>query len=328
MTARCQQCIRVGGSLALLLHLPLSVAANEAEVLVGKIAEAARTLNYDGDFVYLRESNVDAMRIIHQAQNGTESERLVSLSGSAREVVRNGARITCTFKNDKSVMIEQRESRNFVGIDLSQPIEQVAHFYEFARTGTDRIAGRAVTEVTIKPRSPDRYSYHLWIDEASNLLLKSTVQAPDGSPLEQVMFTRIAIGAPIDITALTPELDGAGYTSYSNEDAPAGPETADIDQVVVGWLPPGFAMKNSHTQHMASTKMPVRHMAYSDGLAMVSVFVEKMMDTVPPMQGYSALGAVHAFSRVANDFQITVIGEVPSMMVRQIAASVSINKPN
>jgi negative regulator of sigma E activity len=56
---------------------------------------------------------------------------------------------------------------------------------------------------------------------------------------------------------------------------------------------------------------------------MVSVFVEKLMDTSEPMQGFSSMGAVNAFSRVANSHQITVVGEVPLPTVRQIASSVA-----
>ncbi|MGH8596313.1 MAG: MucB/RseB C-terminal domain-containing protein [Gammaproteobacteria bacterium] len=40
------------------------------------------------------------------------------------------------------------------------------------------------------------------------------------------------------------------------------------------------------------------------------------------------MGAVHAFSRVERDYQITVVGEVPQSTVRQIAASIAVNETN
>ncbi len=73
---------------------------------------------------------------------------------------------------------------------------------------------------------------------------------------------------------------------------------------------------------MSESDMPVSHMVYSDGLAMVSIFVEQLIDSAKPLQGYSSMGAVNAFSRVSNEHQITVVGEIPLPTVRQIASSV------
>jgi sigma-E factor negative regulatory protein RseB len=62
---------------------------------------------------------------------------------------------------------------------------------------------------------------------------------------------------------------------------------------------------------------------YSDGLASVSVFIERSGDPVPVAAGYSSLGAINTYSTLRGGYQITVVGEVPASTVRQIAASVS-----
>jgi sigma-E factor negative regulatory protein RseB len=299
--------------------------ANEAEALVSRIAAATRDLTYDGVFIYARDSHVDAMRIAHTFENGVELERLIALSGPPREVVRDGKRVTCTFPNNKAVMVEKREPRDYVGLALSKPIEQIGRYYDFELTGAERIAGRPTRIVAIKPRSPDRYMLRLWIDEATNLLLKSAVLGDNGTVLEQVMFTQIAIGAPLSPTALQAELDGVGYTQFTNAEPVSPPEEFDLSKLTVAWLPSGFEMKNAHTQRIATREVPVRHLVYSDGLAMVSVFVEKRLAGAVPLQGYTVMGAVNAFSRVDNNYQITVVGEVPQATVRHIAASVAIN---
>jgi sigma-E factor negative regulatory protein RseB len=81
-------------------------------------------------------------------------------------------------------------------------------------------------------------------------------------------------------------------------------------------------MRNHKLQTMVESDVPVSHMVYSDGLAMVSVFVEKLKARSLSIQGFSSMGAVNAFSRVAENHQITVVGEVPIPMVRKIASSV------
>ena len=81
-------------------------------------------------------------------------------------------------------------------------------------------------------------------------------------------------------------------------------------------------MEDHKIQNMATSEMPVGHLVYSDGLAMVSVFIEKLMPDATPMQGFSSRGAVNAFSRVAEEHQITVVGELPLQTVRRIAGAV------
>jgi sigma-E factor negative regulatory protein RseB len=91
----------------------------------------------------------------------------------------------------------------------------------------------------------------------------------------------------------------------------------------VNWLPPGFALHHDKSQRMATSNVPVRHFVYSDGLATVSVFIEKIRAEVAPLKGFSLVGAVNAFSSVAHDHQVTVVGEVPQNTVRRIASSVA-----
>lgn len=305
-----------------------TVYAEPAEELVNRLVEATKSLNYDGIFVYQRDALVDAMRIIHKHADGAESERLLSLSGPPREVIRDGARVTCTFADDKAVMVEKRQPSDFYSLALSQPVERLVSNYAFALEGEDRVAGRATHVVGISPRGSDRYGYRLWIDKASNLLLKSVILDREGRALEQMQFTQIQIGHEISEALLKAEVDGVGFTWYTNSTVSEGADerTASEDWKV-DWLPNGFEMRNHQVQHMAASKMPVKHMVYSDGLAIVSVFVEKLMDDATPLQGYSSMGAVNAFSRVADDYQITVVGEVPQPTVRQIASSVSFHKP-
>lgn len=306
--------------------LPALCWAEGAAELVRRAIDAGRTLDYDGVFVYQRETSLDTMRLIHRGSGVSETERLVSLSGPAREVLRDGSRVTCTFADDKEVMVEKRQPRDLLTFGLSGSVDDLSAQYEFSLGNADRIAGRATQVVQIQPRSRDRYGYRLWIDDATQLLLKSMVLDHDGRPLEQVEFTQIAIGGPIGDALLEPELNGVDFTWYTTESAPQStgpaPETGAGDWEVA-WLPPGFDMHKVQTEHIATSEMPVRHFVYSDGLATVSVFIEKVPKSSAPLQGYSSLGAVNAFSRIAADYQITVVGEVPQSTVRQIAAAVA-----
>lgn len=325
MAAMC----RLGLSVLLCLMMGQAAAAVPTELarMIAAIPKATQTLSYEGEFIYAHDTHLDAMRIVHRADRDSPAERLVSLSGPAREVVRRGDKVTCTFSDHRSVLVERRQPRDFVTLTLSEPVETIARHYEFEQLEDDRVAGRAAKVISIRPRKADRHSYQLWLDAASNLLLRSAVIDGNGKVLEQVMFTEIAIGGKIPDDSLEPEVDGEGFTWYTNEKQAPARQSGD-EALRVRWVPEGFALKELHTQKRASGRKPVHHVVYSDGLAMVSVFVEEISTEEAPLQGYSTLGAVNAFSRLQDGHQVTVVGEVPQAMVRRIAESVSIRADN
>jgi sigma-E factor negative regulatory protein RseB len=69
----------------------------------------------------------------------------------------------------------------------------------------------------------------------------------------------------------------------------------------------------------------VQQMVYTDGLASLSVFIEKQ--TEQAAQGETSMGAVNGFIYLVNNYSVTAIGEVPAVTVRQVAESVSFKMP-
>lgn len=296
----------------------------DATNLMQRMAQATERLSYDGVFVYQRGAQIDAMRIIHRYDDGVARERLVSLSGPEREVIRDGHRVTCLFADDREAMVEKSEPRDFLSLGLDEPVENLAANYTFSLAGADRVAGRATSVINIAPKQANRYGYQLWIDTEHGLLLKSLILNRAGQPLEQVQFVDIKFGAQVAAELLETQIEGSGFTWHTSADPEnSAAEVVETSGWSVNWLPAGFQMRNHKVQKMSESDMPVSHMVYSDGLAMVSVFVEKMMESAEPMQGYSSMGAINAFSRVAENHQITVVGEIPLPTVRQIASSVA-----
>lgn len=298
-----------------------AAGAGAAQELLMKMSQAMEATNYDGIFVYTRDGSMDTMRIIHRRDPDGVRERLVSLSGSAREVIRSGRQVVCIFPDDKAVLVERARPKDLFPATFHEPLDRMRRYYDFALLGADRVAGRPAHIVLIAPRSGDRYGYRLWIDEQSYLLLKSEVIDAGGALIEQVMFTRIDTPARIADELFEPEISGEGYTWIANESTEAL-GIRDTDEWDVGWLPAGFTLSERARQPIAASRMPVEHLVFSDGLAMVSVFVEKLADGRPALQGFSAMGAVNAFSTVTAGHQVTVVGEVPRATVRKIASSV------
>ncbi|MGB1885460.1 MAG: MucB/RseB C-terminal domain-containing protein [Gammaproteobacteria bacterium] len=309
-------------TLQFLLSAPTLAADALARQMLRDMHEATRMLNYDGVFVYQRSHEIDSMRLVHQYADGDEKERLISLSGPAREVIRDGELVTCVFADDQAAMVEKSQPRDLIGIGFSAPVETLEKNYQFTLGNHERVAGRDAQIITIEPESEDRYAYRLWIDSDSKLLLKSVILGASAQALEQVQFTHLEVLDTIPPARMAPELTGSGFTWRMDA---GDSESINESQSIpwrVDWIPNGFTMEDHKVQNMATSEMPVGHLVYSDGLAMVSVFIEKLMPDATPMQGFSSRGAVNAFSRVAEEHQITVVGELPLQTVRRIAGAV------
>jgi sigma-E factor negative regulatory protein RseB len=315
---------------ALLSVLSPAILANEdtslqAQQLINEMSRASKELNYDGIFVYQRDGRMETMRLIHKAGAEGEQERMVSLTGQAREVIRDGKSVTCILPENRSVMVKRNQPKQFLAAQLPQPIETIADFYSFSVTGKDRVAGRSTWIVDIFPRDEYRYGYQLWIDEETKLLLKSELIDNTGRPIEQILFTQLDVVDNISPDLLKPSINGQGYTWYSGS-AEDTPVRANNTGWQVTTMPRGFSQRDHEIQALAEGNIPVEHMVYSDGLAMVSVFIEKIDNEPDQIRGVSRKGGVNAYATYTDGYQVTAVGEVPQKTVQLMATSVVQNR--
>jgi sigma-E factor negative regulatory protein RseB len=297
-------------------------AADPAQEWLMKINHAARNLDYDGVFVYQHDTQLEAMRIIHKAVNNSSKERLVSLNGAPREVIRDDREVRCYWPDKNSVMVEFRKagSSGFPAI-LPERLQDLEKYYVIKLGKEQRIIDRMAQLVIVKPMDNFRYGYHLWADKESGLLLKADLLNINGKMLEQFMFTQVNIGGAIPDAALTSAVSTKSMVWYREEGdsrkSPAKP----------GWtitsLPKGFMLSAHMLRQMPMRKQPVEHLVYTDGLAAVSIFVEKQEKGIKPVKpGTSSMGAVHAYGTNIGEYQITAVGAVPASTVSLIGGSV------
>lgn len=311
---------------ALVLGNAQAEQPNQAQELINKMITATENLNYMGTFVYQRGGQLDSMRIIHRADDSGIHERLIALTGHPREVIRDNEDVTCIFSESKAVIIEQRGSRKYLPTNLPFPIEDVAAYYDFRILGMDRVAGRDTWVVDVRPKDTFRFGYRLWIDRVSHLLLKSFMIAGNGEAFQQLLFTELSLPERISDADLTPQISVQGFSIVHDKPMPVENDVSKPN-LEIGWLPQGFTMRDREIHPIATSRMPVDQLVYSDGLAMVSVFVEKLEETSERLEGLSQVGAVTAFGQVTDNYQITVVGEIPSETAKRIAESIHLQKP-
>ena len=318
-----KQCLWV-----LLALSPLAKAADPAHEWLRKIDHAGQGVNYAGTFVYQHGNHLQTMRVIHRVNKGKVTERLVSLNGVAREIIRNDQEVRCFLPDQNSVVVEHRKivGKSFLNI-LPAHLVDVDKNYTIELGKGGRVADRVVQAVIIKPKDHYRYGYQLWADKQTGLLLKATLVDDQDKTIEQFMFTEINFRKVISASELTPQNSGKNLVWYRGKGNSEKGSPLAKDKNKPMWsataLPPGFKLSARLTRQMPMRHNPVEHLVYSDGLAAVSVFIEKIEnDPKGNIHGINRMGAVHTYGKVVDGHQVTVVGEVPATTVNMIGESV------
>ncbi|MDH3452201.1 MAG: MucB/RseB C-terminal domain-containing protein [Gammaproteobacteria bacterium] len=312
--------LAVGAALALTSAVNTALAG-DARQWLDRMSVAMQSLNYQGTFVYLHGGEIETMRIVHSRDQSGERERLLSLNGEAREVIRDNNTVTCIWPGTRAVTVSKARPRKPFPSTIPDAERLEAH-YRIVTQGESRIAGMQTRVIAIQPRDEFRYGYRIWLDRETNLLLRSDLLDNAGRPVEQVMFTELQVLEHIPPERFKPILTGTGYT-WTSEDSDA--QMTPDPMWNVQRLPPGYAMTRRDKKPIMPDDNGVEHMVYSDGLATVSVFIEPLSDSQQRLEGASRMGAVNVFGAVERDYQITVVGEVPAATVQYIAQSVVYN---
>ncbi len=299
------------------------LAADPPEWLA-KMSEAARVANYQGVIVYQTRERLETMRVVHRYKNGSEVERVQTLTGAPREILKQGNQVICLLPKDRKVTLELPTPKAlFPGLNPER-VAQIARYYEFRDIGEARIAGRTCQGIAIAPRDQFRYGYEIWADAATAVPVKVNLIGRDNRVMEQLMFTEIEFPKSIPDSALQTELDPAQFqrvTSVVPEPRPFDVD-AEADAQIAN-LPPGYHVSMRDVRPTADGQGSVEHLLLSDGLSAISVFTARRKLPSPgSFQGFSQIGAMNAYGRVVGSVHITVVGEAPSETVRLIGENI------
>ena len=296
--------------------------AESAMDWVQKMSNAMRDLNYRGNFVYMHENQLESMQISHYRDESGEKERLLSLNGEAREVIRDNQNLTCIWPSSRKVVVDASRKNSFSPIFIPEDIAHLEQFYRMSLIGRDRIAGMDSVIVHIDPLDRYRYGMKFWINADNGLMMKSSLIDESGREVEQVMFTSLEVfedPEPLKFDTMPPIGDTFTLLRYhSGENVNA--EAADS-----GWRltnpPGGFRRESTLRRQIPGSENFVQQMVFSDGLASLSVFIERHANG--NHKGGSSMGAVNAYIRIFRDHSVTAIGEVPAVTVKLVAESIA-----
>lgn len=312
--------------LSISLALPVAALAaqlEEVQAWLEKMQRAAHMVNYEGTFVYGQQDHLSSMRIIHRVTPQGEQERLISMDGTGREVVRDGSKVTCFLPDSNAVVVEKSRPVKQFPPEFPMKIDELKDFYTFSLAGTSRVAGHLTQGIKILPKDPYRYGHYLWVEKKTGLLLKTHLLNEQGKPIEQFVFTQVTFLDEVPDEYLVTSVNSQGFTWYEAKESADKSEQAHPD-MNVAWLPGGFKEDMERMQKMPTGGMPVKHKVFSDGLSSVSVFIEEGMEhDNSNLVGGSHMGAINAHGRSLGDYHVTVVGEVPHVTVQKICEAIT-----
>ncbi len=304
-----------------------AAVADDARGLLERMEHALASRNYQGTFVHEYDGQSETLRIIHRAEGGGFAERLVSLDGSGREVIRRDGELRVYFPDQHAVLVESDANAGLLLTGL-QSLDSAGQMYHLSEESRTRISGRAARVLVVEPQDDLRYGYRVWIDESSAMPMKTQLQTAAGRVVEQLVFTELSLPARVADSALQPAFSARDFRMLRHGDAaaPAPRQAADTTWDAAD-LPPGFRLVAHSTRMMGDNQRTVTHLVFSDGLASVSVFVEprsRMPNNMPAQLApptETRLGSSSAVSTEVDGHRVTAIGEVPPATVRAIAGS-------
>lgn len=313
----------------LALCAPLAQAGSSGLELIGRMNEALARRNYDGVFVQQIGNQRETLRIIHRMRDGRMTERLISTNGSGREFIRDGSESISYLPDQKLVRVEERgRASGFITALYGVSSEAEKHYALRSAERPVRVNGFTARLVTVEPRDEYRYGYRFWIDEKTAMPVRTQLVAPGGLVMSDVTFISMTLPDVIADELLKPDVDTTGFR-WVRRETPAPPNslsTAFVPREPL--MPPGFHIKFNSEQPASAP--PRTRFIISDGIAWVSVFVEKseVADArsggKKHSEGAGRMGTLSAFTASMSGHRITVVGEVPPATVKAIANSVQL----
>ncbi|PKH85268.1 MucB/RseB C-terminal domain-containing protein [Colwellia sp. Bg11-28] len=310
----------------LLLLLSFNVSAitadtESAKFSLERLSNSLRQLNFSTSFVVVKNNQAEPYHWLHGiGDNEQELEIFTRLNGPRRDVLRQGEIVSYIEPEQEPYSIISSDVRSPIPSIFRGNISELEESYRFISVGRSRILGRVAQLVRIVSKDKYRFSYWLWLDQKTGLLLKMAVLTRQGQLLEQIQFTHIEVNEQ-----LTDNLEQFQLTEL--------PKVVELTQQQnkalswqVDWLPQGFSVvkSNQHrlNSHNQGNEKAVEFMLFSDGLVEVSVYVNPSQEKFRAPE-YASDGATIVFNHILQGIEVGIVGNIPLATAKKIAESIA-----
>ncbi|MBK7661620.1 MAG: MucB/RseB C-terminal domain-containing protein [Betaproteobacteria bacterium] len=288
-----------------------------------RAADSARTTTFAGTVVHMTGERTSTSRITHIFLSGSEHEKIESLDGPRREIVRHNEDLQCFYPDAKTVRLDRRVTARFFPAVVSGPVASIAENYTVKLGEVERVLGQDCRWIHLDPRDALRYAQRLCAELGSGLVMRARTLSRKGQVIEQFTFTDLRMGPQVS----RGEVKSTFYGQSKDWRTDTQPRD-EVKEVDTGWtvtaLPPGFRKVKEMARRMPGRDKPVSQIVYTDGVASFSVFVESAASGARvPESTQTEEGDLSVFVGPVGESQVTVLGEVPPVTAQQVGRSVA-----
>jgi len=306
--------------LGLLLLSSLAFASDDPEASaiewMQRMSQTFQSSNYSLALIRIHRQQFEPILIEHGLVDGDELVFIDHLNGPQRQALYRDSTVTYFQQDAQTYKVNGVSSPGPIPGVFVKGVERLRQNYRFSVAGRTRNMGRPAQVVRIEPIKPDRYSYWLWMDVQTGMLLRLDTVSPEGEAMEHVQIMSMNI-----VNEPTPHMQQlAQLDTDAAITIPSGNAT-DVkreQQWVPNWLPQGFERISSNVHRLATTQELVDYQMYSDGLANISIYVNKALSPDAP-QAHVEQGATMLYTFTRQGVEIAVVGQIPLETARKIA---------
>jgi len=311
--------------LAALLPWVAGAESADPSEWLARMTQSLHHQSYSGTFVLQRGDRIDTVRVVHAAEDDGYRERLQTLTGSSREVIRSVDRLSA-FKAARAEMLGGAQPTPQWPPAIATALLHSGTHYHLTAPGHDRVAGLPCRRLYAQAQDAFRYSQKFCVHDDTGLPLLSELIDSDGQLLERLVFTEIEFLDVVFEDALEARDCDARHIEIRGG-VERFEEGGTADRWSFSELPPGFHSIHVTERQFGPEGPASLHFVLSDGLATVSVYVHETAEVSDAFEGATRSGATHAVARPLAGHQITVVGEVPKPTVQWIADAARYQPP-
>ena len=276
-----------------------------------RIHDASRRRAYTGTFVVSVGADMASARIWHVCDGEQQMERVESLTGAPRSTFRLNNHVVTFFPDTKVARSEEREALGIFPNFLKSNDSAIAEFYNLKVLDSERVAGIDAEVVQLIAKDALRYSYRIWTERKSGLVVKLQTLDATGRVIEQAAFSELNLDAPVKMEKLVAMMNNTA--GHKLEQVEMSKTTAGAQGWAMSRGVPGFAS-------ISCFKRPdTVQWIFSDGLATVSLFIEPFDRKRHSQEGVWAMGATQTLAKRMDDWWLTAVGEVPAPTLKVFA---------
>nr|WP_319566828.1 MucB/RseB C-terminal domain-containing protein [uncultured Rhodoferax sp.] len=293
-----------------------------------RLHQSSQQQSYVGTFEVTAGQAKSAARIWHVCEGTQQIERVDALSGIPRTTFRRNDQVMTYFPEDRVVVAEKRASLGIFTNLINRADVSIARFYQLQASEGELVAGLRADVVELLPRDHWRFSYRVWTEQTSGLVLKLQTLDSEKRVLEQAAFSDLQLAQPLSWGKLNAMMGNtAGFVVKQTELIST---TADKEGWRLKSMVPGFKTMScvKRQDHVKGIKASPLQWVLSDGLASVSLFIEPYDAARHAQQSHDqmAFGATHMQTRRLGHWWLTVVGEVPQHTLQMLAQSLERKK--